>query len=317
MEIFIKKYKIWIISLVIILLIIYIILYIIPYFRENYQNISTKYYISTRTDGYGANSIPYISYLYLSNMNNKELYHNCNKSCDRYKDNIIHKYLVSNSKQTNNTQIINNDINMNQNMYWSPAYICKDIYKQTGEVFPDIFYKSKIFNELRNLYISKYKNKNNTDIQESTIIHVRLGDVYDNPNGDLQDFIGEQDLILIINYVIDKFKNPLYLMTKFDFFEGDKEMYDNRDKQICLNCLKKSNFVTNDYNKHILGSDDMDYDIYLMMICKNLIISRSTFSFIPAILQKNVVYSYEDWRHFEDLKGSNKESRKIKLLKYK
>jgi len=57
--------------------------------------------------------------------------------------------------------------------------------------------------------------------------------------------------------------------------------------------------------KNILGSNDIDYDLYLMMTCKNLIISRSTFTFIPAILQENIVYTYEDWEHYRDLKGGN------------
>ena len=193
--------KIHIILGIILLIVLFIIICIIPYIKENYQN---KYYISARADGYGANSIPYISYLYLSKINNQKIYHNCDKNCDKYKDNVIHKYLVSNSKQTKNSKIINNDINI-KSPVWSPKDICKDIYKQTGEIFPDIFYKSKIFNELRNLYISKYKNKKNTNIPESTIIHVRLGDIYDNPTNERQRFIGENDLILLINYVIDKF----------------------------------------------------------------------------------------------------------------
>ena len=305
------------IIIIILLSILFIILYNILYKNYNvninfYQNeiFKTNNYISTMIDRYGTNAIPYISFIYLCDKTNVNLYHNCDENCERFKNNILHKYLVSKTKQTKDDKIIKNDINTNS-IIWSGEEICKEIYFKTNKPFPDIFHNSKMFNELRDLYTSKY-GKSYIKYKDSTIIHVRLDDVYnnelyDNKDNKLQQFLGEKNLILLINFILKKFKTSIYLMTTPN----------DRDKQICYNCLNKSNYESDDYYKNILGSDDIDYDLYLMMNCKNLIIGRSTFTFIPAILQKNIVYTYSNWNHYKYIKGGDISSWKIKVLKYK
>ena len=58
----------------------------------------------------------------------------------------------------------------------------------------------------------------------------------------------------------------------------------------------------------------MDLDIYVMTLCKHFIITRSTFGFIPALLHKNIVYSYDDWIHYKDLIQPKETCNKIQLL---
>ena len=123
-------------------------------------------------------------------------------------------------------------------------------------------------------------------------------------SGIKQQFIGKDNLIYLINHLLNKFELDIFLITT------NNEI----DKEICMECLKKSNFkMKREVSYYTLGSNDIDYDIYLMMTSKVLILSRSTFSFIPAILHKNIVYTYTEWIHYFDLLGSDK-SQKIQLL---
>ena len=75
-------------SIIIVLVIISIILYL----NQN-KIVQTNNYISTRSDRYGANAIPYISFIYLCNISNVNLYHNCDEHCEKFKNNINTGYL--------------------------------------------------------------------------------------------------------------------------------------------------------------------------------------------------------------------------------
>ena len=259
-------------------------------------------YISSRGDRYGANYIPAICYIFLcESVNNDCLYHNCDKNCNRYVNTILHNYLLDKTNKCNDRNIISKDIHK-KNKGWITKYITKEIYEKTNNSFPDIFYKSNIYNEIRNIYINRYGEKSFTG--DSCVIHVRLDDVRKRANGNNQRFIGELNLINLINTVLNKFKLDIFLITTNNIV----------DKKICSDALIKSNFnQTKDLTYYILGSDDIDYDIYLMMTSKVLITSCSTFSFIPAILNENIVYSYCKWPHYCDLLGTEK-SQKFVLL---
>lgn len=262
-------------------------------------------YIGSRGDRYGSNSIPWISYIFLCKLNSYKLFHNCQR-CKKYNNTVIHQYLIKETENTDNEDLIKKNIHHGTGFY--PAeYICNQIFIKTNKPFPDAFLNSPMFHELRNIYINKYKLSFTT---KSTVIHIRLGDVLFKPNiyhyGNLQKFIGNENLINLINVVYKKFKNPIYLMVD----------QNKRDIEICYKCLEKSNYKSDNYYKNIIGSSDMDYDIYLMLTARNLITSRSTFSIIPALLNLNTVYTYERWGHYDDIIGKNRESKKFQVLKY-
>ena len=246
-------------------------------------------YIGARCDRYGSNTIPYISYVLLSKINNCNLYHNCSYLCGRYKKNILHRFLITKTKTTRDKNIINKDCIIKG--AWDA---CNKIYSIAKKPFPDIFHNSSVFHEIRNLYFNKYKK---SFTENATIIHVRLGDVEPSikqTRRNKQQFIGSQNLIHLINFIYEKFKTPIYLMTTPN----------KKDIEICYECLKKSKYKSENHLKNILGSRDMDYDIFLMLTSKHLITSRSTFSFIPALLHKRIVYTYTDWKHYRDLIGT-------------
>lgn len=258
-------------------------------------------YIGSRKDRYGANYIPVLSYLFLCEINKTTLHHNCDANCARYKNTILHQYLKDKTSETSNLKIIKNDI-FKRKRPWATTYIAEEIFKKTGKAFPDIFHNSKIYYEVRERYFSKYGKKSPTS--DSIVIHVRLNDLRKPKKNAVQEFIGEDNLIDLINALFQKFKLNIFLITSNN----------KQDQKICISCLNKSNFnMKRDASHHVLGSNDIDYDIYLMMTSKLLMMSHSTFSFIPAILHKNFVYSYSEWIHYFDLLGTN-ESHKIQLF---
>ena len=261
-------------------------------------------YISSRDDRYGSNYIPAICYIFLCEKINKDvLYHNCDENCLRYENTILHKYLKDNTRECSDISIINNDIHQTTSPYWATREINKEIFEKTGKSFPDIFQNSEIYHQIRNRYFDKYGKKSFTS--DAVIIHVRLDDMRTKKNGkNKQQFIGEDNLICLINDVLKKFELNIFLITT------NNEI----DKQICAECLKKSNFkMERNISNYILGSDDIDYDIYLMMTSKVLIISCSNFSFVPAILHENIVYTYKKWTHYFDLLSTDN-SHKIQLF---
>jgi hypothetical protein len=300
-----KINKIFMLTIILFILLIFFIFFYndIEFFLIKHND---QLYISSRNDRYGANSIPWITMIYLSKILKKKLYHNCDKNCKKYYNNLIHKYLILNSNTTKDKNIINNDYHKLSK--WSTDIICKKIYSIKKEVFPDVFYNSKESNDIFKLYDNKYKNNVNKNIIDSTIIHIRLGDVNHKNNTAHQSFIGEERLIKLINYLFKKYKKPIYFMTSPN----------NKDKELIYNILRKSNIIKKyKKTKFILGSHDIDYDLYLMMICKQLVISKSTFPYISALINKNTVYTTDNWIHYRDILGNNQMSNKIKILNYK
>ena len=190
--------------------------------------MANKKYISSRSDRYGANYIPAISYIFLcEKINNDLLYHNCDKNCHRYINTILHEYLVDKTSRCTDLNIIKNDIHKNPE--WSTKYITEEIFRKKKKSFPDIFHDSDIYNEIRNRYFARYDKDSFTN--NAIIIHVRLDDMR-NKNGNNQQFIGEDNLIHLINTALEKFELNIFLMTSNNKI----------DKDICTDCLKKSNF---------------------------------------------------------------------------
>ena len=246
-------------------------------------------YISSRGDRYGANSIPYISAMFLSHITNISLHHNCDHHCHKYKNTIIHQYLKKKTNPTNDQTILNNNLHKNGSD-WN-YFITNQIYNNLNKTFPDVFHGSTIFHELRSMYFAKYGNDSFTS--SSTVIHVRLDDLY-NKGTKNQEFIGTDNLIKLINRVQIMFNTEIFLITSPN----------QRDKDLCKCAIEKSNYSPESITHHILGSNDIDYDIFLMLTSKNLITSRSTFSFIPALLSNGNKYAYCEWSHYFHLLGT-------------
>lgn len=297
----------------------------------------SDFYISCRTDRYGSRSIPWLCAIYTSNLYNKKLYHDCNKHCNMYKNSILHNYLITNSYTScdKNQMIKHNDwlwesnfvpnwvyknkmddSKQNQVKYsWGTRQIIEEIYRKNNTPFPEQFFNSKCYSDLRFLFEEKYKDLFESTYKEeihkiknSVIIHVRLDDMKKGQKGNnnSQCFIGEDNLINLMQSIFKQFKLPIYLMTNND----------ESDKMFLINILSEINTEINiddsSINNHVLGNDDEEFDIYIMCQGKHLFTSSSTFGFISALLHNNTCYSTKKWGHFNDLTG-DKISEKYKL----
>ena len=245
-------------------------------------------YISSRPDRYGANGIPWIVAATLF----PDLHHNCNENCNRYKDTIIHKFLIKYSK---NIEFPQEDLMLIDDGAWP-------INKMVGNMsFPDYFHNTTHFHELRQMYVDTFGD---SVLEKCTIVHARLDDAGPAHNfqkfGIYQGFVGTENLITIIKWAQNKFELPVYIAG------AQNQM----DMELCKNILKQCNVDKPD--DFILYGNTIDHDIHAMMHADNLIVGRSTFAMMAGLLNNNTVYA-EDWIHLRDMIGNN-ESKKFKIV---
>ena len=276
---------------------------------ENTQNLKKKppkkdleniLFVRSRPDRYGQNSILWIFFSYLSTFLNFPLYHNCSEYCKRYKQNVFHIILKKYSKPYPPEFI-------NKKIKYPPKTFSKSINyisTLTSKPFPDIFCKSKLHLDILSHFEQKKTEKKwyiPKNIRKSIIIHVRLDDVYHNPNGSKQSFIGHDKLTELIKYT-SKYNKNIYLMV----------CPNKKDIEICNNAIKRSQIKC-----QILSNEDIDLDIYLMSQCKLLIMSRSVFSLVGGLLNRNTSYTYEIWRNFNDFIGYSTDGKVFNSEKFK
>lgn len=273
---------------------------------DNKNSSTKKYFIDSRHDRYGANSMQWIPALFLSIENNVELQHICSH-CKRndLKNSVLHEFLLSNTKYAIDKDTI---CLTNYNGTYLENEIKYIISKYKNLPFPDIFHNSKTHKKIIKFYkniADKSKWNIPNDVSESIIIHVRLDDKccsIDN-NSNRQSFIGLTKLNkIIINLQEKNVQTKIYLMTSPN----------KRD----LNMLNKFINDSNIKNVKVLSNTDKDIDIYIMSQCKLLIMSKSSFALIGGLLNvNNRVYTYERWWHYDDLLGNNKHlSNKFNIL---
>ena len=267
-------------------------------------------YISSKKDRYGSNVIPWINALALSKARQQPLLHNCTQGCYQFRGTLFHDFLIQHSSPTS----AKND-NLNKWPGW--------LYKQTealveatkGIPLLEYIESSGIKDTLVNEFEIRAKKKkwklpfdNN---QKTLIIHVRLDDMRFLKTRNNQEFIGEKRLINLMMYLEDKYQGyKQYLMTTPH----------PEDIRLCENIAESSGVK----NAVVISNDDVDLDLYIMMHSNVLILSRSTFGFVSALLhQGEEVFSYEKWRHLDELLGGYDEqigaskqplSQKIKIL---
>ena len=278
--------------------------------------IKKGYYISSRGDRYGSNNVPWIAAIFLCRLEGVPLYHNCSRKCKCWWKNLTHRYLMENCHVTRDINLLMNDLNNDEKHIWAPEKISKILYNKYKKSLPDLFHNSDVYKEVNLIYENHFKTirePNQKEIIEKVsngcLIHVRLDDVSDTHarKGDKQGFIGQKYLKKLMINCHKRFKLPIYLLTTPS----------KKDQKICIECYNNCKNeldipIDTDMSEYVFGSENLEFDIYTMIKSKQLIISRSNFTFLPSMLHKNTVYTYTYWRHYWDLIGGDK---KIKCNK--
>jgi len=249
----------------------------------------TGVYISSRNDRYGANSIPWLNAVVLARISKQKLYHHCSIRCFRYRDTVIHQLLLRNSTQCKRCT----RCDLHNTEGWFHGQHEKLMQHTGGKPLPDVIAESELKKEFFGYYRRESQIRHWTlpfDANELITIHVRLGDVKDKERPDKQGFIGEEKLVELIRKLHSQHPHHhIHLVTSPN----------KADIDTCQLVIEKSNVDCT-----VLGSDDVDYDLYLMMCSDVLILSRSTFCFVAALLhQGSSVFSYTRWIHFNELVG--------------
>jgi hypothetical protein len=284
---------------ILILLIIILLVYLIKYYT-NYEYYDNKLiecdhkgiYISSRIDRYAANSIPWINAIMYSLIAKIPLYHQCTDECNKYINNICHKLLIKYSKQ----RLLCNKCDMHKKEGWITGQIYALMDITNNIPLPDILqktgFKQICFNAFNNEAI-KHKWKLHFNPENAIVIHVRLDDVRNRPHPikDHQKFIGKDKLIRLMKYLHNKYPtHTMHLIT----------MPNKKDIEICQDIINTSNIKTS-----ILGDNNIDYDLWQMMMSDILIMSHSNYSILAGLFhQGTTVYTYSRWVHFNDIIGA-------------
>ena len=271
--------------------------------HEEYDLLDTVV-VKCRIDRYGSNVLHHwLPGLLYSMLSKKPLLHYCDKSCEKYKDTIFHKLLLDNCELIGKEEFDEyvskkppRYMYSDQQQYVVP----EDITRYTkGVAMIDILNKKELKEPLYEYF------KNESIVKQwtlpfrkdnSLLIHIRMGDVRDRPNGGVanedtfQAFIGEKRL----SHLIKKMKQTYPHHTIHLMVENNKQ-----DIEYCKNVMKKLNIEPS-----VISNNDIDKDIWIMTQSDILITSRSTFSLLGALFhQGRKVYAYEPWRHYKDIIG--------------
>tara|TARA_B110000211_G_C13901292_1_gene474075 strand:- start:31 stop:849 length:819 start_codon:yes stop_codon:yes gene_type:complete len=135
---------------------------------------------------------------------------------------------------------------------------------------PSKYYTRQVLDKIRKLYHSNSKpNINNIDIA----IHIRRGDV--NKNSNSNRYTNNNKYKKYIDYFLKKY--PKYNITIFS--QGNETDFQN---------LKHSK-VSFDLNSNV------EKTFHSLVMAKVLLISKSSFSYSSALLNKNTIYYIDFW----------------------
>ena len=270
---------------------------------------SENLYISSRGGRYGAVGIPWLAAIAYARLSQKTLFHSCT-NCQvppwqgRYRQSVIHNLILQYSLPCELPIPDYEDLDQGHGWVWG---ICESIMNlSNNKPLPDILRETHLSQEFFKEFKIRSKEKGWSMVpnaHKSLLLHVRLGDVYNNPNGSHQQYIGTEKLISLLRYLQLSFPDHnLYIITAPS----------DRDTEICKDAINKSGVKCS-----VLGNREEEKDLWLMMNCDILIMSRSTFSLLAGLLHNgSQVYTYERWVHFNELVGGHpNETNKSQVFK--
>jgi len=246
-----------------------------------YHQHPRAFVIKSREDRYGANSIPWMMSMALSECTKAPLFHECSDNCNRYKGNVIHDCLLEFCE----VGPIPNDVELVDVVRWEEAADMLSLASSKSPV--DAFKLSNVYKRIRKEFSKRFGESN----ESKCCVHVRLDDVKENPNphGDYQAYIGDERLVKLLNWIHAK-----------NDFAGSGICIETTplDVQLCFNLVSKLPF-----NVEVNSHEDVDAAIWGMAQSNPLIMSRSTFAIMAGLLTLTPCYTYESWTHYNQVSG--------------
>jgi len=147
------------------------------------------------------------------------------------------------------------------------------------------------------MYLSTYGDIGN----QGCVVHLRLDDAPPKSHA-YQCQIGDARLCKLLTW----------LHTTPGFGDrGIKLVTGPNDKDRCRHVCDQLEFPV-----EVEGNEDVDVDIWTLANADPLIMSRSTFALTAGILCPRPAYTYESWRHFDEVSGrtSGFESTHLRVL---
>ena len=250
------------------------------------------FFISSRGDRYGSNAIPWINAMSLTLATGRVLNHNCSIECFAHRKTVIHDALLRFSKPSRPYP------NLHRMEGWFQGQHAELMRLNGGVPLLDFVRSSGLNEKLYGLFLERAEKKNwNQDCHNllKVTIHVRLDDLRDAtdrmaPESRTQGFMGRDRLKELIALVHERFPyHKVQIITAPN----------PADLHLCRSIADSTRISC-----EISGSDDVDEDLFRMMNSDILIISRSTFGFIAALLhQGSQVYTETCWDHFDEFIG--------------
>lgn len=134
--------------------------------------------------------------------------------------------------------------------------------------------------EIVKKWINIYKNDIPNDIKESTIIHLRLGDVIAGNNS--HEIIKRPLSLEYYKEVINKNNKPIYIMGKCFFASTSSTNYDE--------CIEKSNRYLLDIKEYFnaihLDNENADIALCCGVLCKKFVQGRGFYSKLIVEIRK-------------------------------
>ena len=266
-----------------------------------------SFYLIDRSDRLGANITNYLAQIMYAYNNkyliklykNKEEYRYYNSFFVKILFNYIEKY----NYKLNNT--INNQ-HENEYFFANHDYITNVINVLKNIKFDFItFFYNNIYNDIK----TDFKNFGLLynipfDINNTILVHLRLDDVAERP-----DYDGS----ICSNYYKNKIKNNEHCVLEFYDTINNQSPLSKQKMDYIINKAKnefinhKVILVTSptsdisflDYNYEVIKSNDENLDLFLLTMCKVVILSRSTFALSSMFFNDNKIKSYIPlWGHF-------------------
>jgi hypothetical protein len=266
------------------------------------------FYLLDRPDRLGANIINYITQILYAYKNKYIIKFKKDKSAYAYYNSIFVKTLFNYIEKYNEELIQNTIIDNQYDNEYSFIDIC-DIINTTSTVLKCIendfitFFNNNIYDHIKTDF-SNLTLLNNIpfDINKTILVHLRLDDVAHRP-----DYDGS----ICSNHYKNKIKNNEDCFVEF---------YDRVNNQAPLSKTKLDNIInkaksefpdhkvilvtspnsdTSFLDYEVIKSQDENLDLYLLTMCKVVILSRSTFALSCMFFNNNKTKTYIPlWGHF-------------------